>query len=321
MEGEAAVEQQNFQESCEEATKQLSELMQEYLAIKKIEREVKGSLESEVKILKFDFFQNIIADLPVEVRKRVFALKKLQMETIKLDADFHTSVYDLEQKFQGKHDEIFKKRTEIINGSHQPTDEECKLPGVEATFDQPAEGQEPITGIPNFWLTVLKSVNEVRPMIQEADEAVLKHLVDVRAFSKPSPDLSFQLEFHFEPNEFFQNSVLTKTYLMKCTPDVDDPFSFEGPEIYKAIGCEIMWAAGQNVTETPSKKRHSTLRCFKNDSFFNFFNPPELNEGDTEEGDKIEVNISGGIFLQRIFDRISFGRMNFDQMCFDRIYN
>lgn len=27
--------------------------------------------------------------------------------------------------------------------------------------------------------------------------------------------------------------MLTKEYIMKCIPDKNDPFSFEGPEIYK----------------------------------------------------------------------------------------
>lgn len=46
---------------------------------------------------------------------------------------------------------------------------------------------------------------------------------------------SFTLEFHFEPNGYFNNAVLTKVYKMKSEPDVSDPFSFEGPEI---IDCE-----------------------------------------------------------------------------------
>ena len=41
------------------------------------------------------------------------------------------------------------------------------------------------------------------------------------------------MEFHFSPNEYFSNSVLTKEYEMKCTPEENDPFSFEGPEIYR----------------------------------------------------------------------------------------
>ena len=30
--------------------------------------------------------------------------------------------------------------------------------------------------------------------------------------------------------------VLTKSYKMKCEPDEDDPFAFEGPEIVSASG-------------------------------------------------------------------------------------
>ena len=35
------------------------------------------------------------------------------------------------------------------------------------------------------------------------------------------------LHFHFAPNQFFTNSILTKCYEMKCEPPEDDPFSFE----------------------------------------------------------------------------------------------
>jgi len=43
----------------------------------------------------------------------------------------------------------------------------------------------------------------------------------------------FKLHFHFSPNEYFKNAVLTKSYDMKCEMDSEDPFSFEGPEIIK----------------------------------------------------------------------------------------
>jgi hypothetical protein len=228
------------------------------------------------------------------IRKRIHALKVLQKETINLDAEFHQSVYELERKLQGKHDEIFKKRYDIVNGLHEPNDNECQLSAEELEKLVPTEGEEVESGIPNFWLTVLKKVAEIRSMIKDHDEPVLKHLIDVRAFSNTSPNLSFQLEFHFAPNEFIQNSVLTKTYLMKCEPDEDDPFSFEGPEIYKSIGCEIMWNAGKNVIEKAASKnnRESATRLFKTDSFFNFFNPPELRMDDSNENDKIEVKES-----------------------------
>lgn len=212
------------------------------------------------------------------------------MQTIDCDAEFHRAVYDLEQKFQIKHEGIYKKRADITNGSYQPTEDECTLPGCEMKFDEPAEGQEDAKGIPLFWLTVIKNVSELRKMIQEHDEEILKHLIDIRVMSKPSPDMSFFLEFHFTPNDYFQNTVLTKTYLMKCSPDIDDPFSFEGPEIYKSVGCDIVWNPLMDVTlkgvKDPSKP------FFTGQSFFNFFNPPELKPVESTENDQIEVSLN-----------------------------
>ncbi len=59
---------------------------------------------------------------------------------------------------------------------------------------------------------------------------------------------SFTLHFHFGPNDYFSDSVLTKEYDMKCEPTEDDPFSFEGPEIMNCRGCKINWKQGKNLT-------------------------------------------------------------------------
>merc|ERR1712156_589923 len=81
-------------------------------------------------------------------------------------------------------------------------------------------------------------------MVQEADEPVLESLTDITVtFSEKDP-MGFTLHFHFAPNQFFTNSVLTKCYEMKCEPPEDDPFSFEGPEIFKCTGCPIDWQKG-----------------------------------------------------------------------------
>lgn len=98
---------------------------------------------------------------------------------------------------------------------------------------------------------------------QEHDEPILKHLQDIKVyFSEPGEQMvsdcnlfiyffnsvplifvtlfgfyqSFTLEFHFEANEFFTNTVLTKTYKMRSEPDENDPFSFDGPEIMSCTG-------------------------------------------------------------------------------------
>ena len=93
---------------------------------------------------------------------------------------------------------------------------------------------------------------------------------------------AFTLHFHFHPNDYFTNTVLTKEYHMKCEPSEDDPFSFEGPEIYKCTGCAVNWKQGKNLTVKTVKKKQkhkskgnvrTVTKTVKNDSFFNFFDP------------------------------------------------
>ncbi|KAG5673412.1 hypothetical protein PVAND_003464 [Polypedilum vanderplanki] len=254
---------------CGNESSQLKELMNEYFILK-----------------QKNLGKNVLTDLHPSVRKRICALKNLQKDTISLDAEFQRDVYKMEKSFQSRHDEIFKKRSDIINGNYEPQDNECY--GDFKVENTPAEGETIPQGIPNFWLTVLKNVSVIRPMIQEQDEQVLENLIEIRALSESSDNLTFTLEFHFKPNKFFKNSVLTKTYLMKCVPDEDDPFTFEGPEIFKSVGCAIMWNQGFNVTEKMCEN-DKTQSIFKTDSFFNFFSPPDLNlHVNTPESDRIE---------------------------------
>lgn len=50
--------------------------------------------------------------------------------------------------------------------------------------------------------------------IQERDEAALKYLKDIKYSKIQSSDFpdGFKLDFFFDTNPFFKNSVLTKTY-------------------------------------------------------------------------------------------------------------
>jgi len=70
---------------------------------------------------------------------------------------------------------------------------------------------------------------------------------------------------------------------------MQDPFSFEGPEIIKCNGCPIDWAKGKNVTVKTVRKKQKhkqkqTIRTVSRTidvpSFFNFFNPPQVPDDD-----------------------------------------
>ena len=93
-----------------------------------------------------------------------------------------------------------------------------------------------VKGIPEFWLTIFRNVSLLQEMVEDYDIPILKHLEDVKVVLNEKP-MGFILKFYFSPNEYFQNSVLTKEYEMNCALDEADPFSFEGPEIVK---CKVM---------------------------------------------------------------------------------
>uniref|UniRef100_A0A8C1X9Y2 Nucleosome assembly protein 1-like 4a n=1 Tax=Cyprinus carpio TaxID=7962 RepID=A0A8C1X9Y2_CYPCA len=185
--------------------------------------------------------------LPKTVKRRVYALKRLQLQSANIEAKFYEEVHELERKYAGLYQPNFDKRRDIVAGAVEPTDEECEwqsdreeeelaedLQKKAALEEKQADsaGADDPRGVPEFWLTIFKRVDMLAEMLQEHDEPILKHLQDITVkFSEPGQPMSFTLEFYFEPNSYFSNTVLTKVYKMKSEPDAEDPFSFEGPEI------------------------------------------------------------------------------------------
>ncbi|XP_046394490.1 nucleosome assembly protein 1-like 1 [Ischnura elegans] len=255
---------------------------------------------------------------PPSVKRRIKALKRLQLESTKIEAKFYAEVHALECKyFKNHYQPLLDKRSKITSGDYEPNDEECewssddeekeeekkiitemnkvKIKEEEDSKENENQKNDNVKGIPDFWLTIFKTVGMLAEMVQEHDEPILKHLVDVKVQFSESNPMGFVLEFHFSPNEYFTNTVLTKEYEMTCVPDESDPFSFEGPEIYKCKGCTIDWKKGKNVTVKLVKKRQkhksrgslrTVTKTVQNDSFFNFFNPPTVPEDHEGEIDR-----------------------------------
>uniref|UniRef100_A0A8C5QXI3 Nucleosome assembly protein 1 like 4 n=1 Tax=Leptobrachium leishanense TaxID=445787 RepID=A0A8C5QXI3_9ANUR len=273
-----------------------------------------------------------IETLPKAVKRRIYALKQLQEKCAHIEAKFYEEVHELERKYAALYQPLFDKRRLIVTGTEEPTDTECewhsdaedeeKLAAdvkkkVTISDKEPSETDNP-KGIPDFWLTIFRNVDMINISLQEYDEPILKHLQDVKVkFSDPGQPMSFTLEFHFEPNDFFTNTLLTKLYKMKSEPDSSDPFSFEGPEIIDCEGCTIDWKKGKNVTVKTIKKKQKhkgrgTVRTITkqvlNESFFNFFSPVKVT-GDGEEMDEeMENSLAadyevGHFFRERLIPR------------------
>jgi len=262
-----------------------------------------------------------IESLPKSIKRRIHALKNLQVASSKVEAKFYEEVHELERKYASLYQPLFDKRCNIVSGGYEPTEEECEWESDEEDEDEEFGGDkvkkvdetgkdevkcaaiemenlktdDSSQGIPSFWLTIFKNVPLLEEMIQDHDEPILEKLKDIKvSFSSPDETMGFTLEFLFDANKFFSNTVLTKQYTLQSQPDEKAPFTFEGPEIVGCTGCKIDWNKGQNVTVKTIKKKQKhkgkgTIRTvtkqIPNDSFFNFFNPPEVPEDEEEEMD------------------------------------
>lgn len=142
--------------------------------------------------------------LPETMKKRVRALRKMQVEFFKLEAKYYEEVHEIEAKYNKLYQPLYKKRAEIINALYEPTEEECDFPEVFKPLDdsdasdddgddkmgrkdgkndkEPEETifSEDTKGVPEFWLTILKSNEITSQNIQEGDEEILKNLIDVK---------------------------------------------------------------------------------------------------------------------------------------------
>lgn len=257
-----------------------------------------------------------IQSLPPPVKRRIKSLKKIQLEATKIEAKFYEEVHNLECKYHQLYQPLYTKRSQITKGEYEPTEEECDFPSdsedEEAELSEDVKDkkakiedekksevketkEEEAKGIPSFWCTIFKNVEMLAEMVQEPDEPVMDCLEDVTVSIAEKDPMGFTLHFHFAENEYFTNPVLTKEYLMKCEPLEDDPFSFEGPEIYKCKGCTIDWKKGKNLTVKQIKKKQkhknkgnvrTITKQVKADSFFNFFDPPSVPDDPKAEVDE-----------------------------------
>ncbi|XP_048139246.1 nucleosome assembly protein 1;4-like isoform X2 [Rhodamnia argentea] len=220
---------------------------------------------------------DVLESLSPNVRKRVEALKEIQSHHDELEAKFFEERAALEAKYQKLYEPLYTKRYEIVNGIVE-VDGVVKEASAAVEEDKSPEEK----GVPNFWLTAMKTNEILAEEISERDEGALKYLKDIK-WSRIDKPKGFKLEFFFDANPYFKNSVLTKTYHM-----IDDD---DEPILEKAIGTEIEWYPGKCLTEKLLKKKPKKgsknakpiTKIEKCESFFNFFNPPEIPDDDDDD--------------------------------------
>jgi len=262
---------------------------------------------------KSEFFST----LPQNIKNRVYAVRNLQKEHMHVEADFFAKMNELEREFQDKYNELYKKRSAILSGEHEPS-------GAEIEHSDDEEGDEPTDnsngdmktdeesaypadckGVPEFWLSVLKSARATEGLIEPHDEQILKHLTNISCEVLPSfkndegVDLaSYRLDFHFSKNKYFDHTVLSKTYLLRSRPSAEFVLAYEGPEIESFQTTKIEWKSKSMDPCTKIVKKKQTNKKTGNtrvveksetqDSFFSFFQPIDERKFLTEEDDDDE---------------------------------
>ncbi|CAN8095730.1 unnamed protein product [Discula destructiva] len=247
-----------------------------------------------------------IESLPPQVKKRVAGLKGIQKEHSKLEAEFQEEVLQLEKKYFAKFTPLYEKRAEIINGKIEPTEAEIEAGEQEDEDDEdeektedvekekPAESNENVSGIPEFWLSAMKNQISLAEMITDRDESALKHLIDIRMEYLDKP--GFRLIFEFEENEWFTNKTITKTYYYQNESGYGGDFIYDHAE-----GDKINWKEGKDLTVRveQKKQRNKTTKQTRivkktvpTESFFNFFSPPKApSEDDDDAASDIEERL------------------------------
>jgi len=226
-----------------------------------------------------------------EVKKRVRALKRLILAQNEIKLRFEAEVHLLKCKYQKVYEPYINKQTDIIQGNHEPTKGEYSSSDEEdvqvSRYDELGEiGREPCNkqepkGIPDFWFVYMENSYKFKSNILPHDEQIIRHLSDIRC-NRSEEYIGFTMEFHFTPNEWFTNSVLTMKFEEDPPNNIFDIVKFYGMEYaveYKLTGCEINWNEGKNVTQ--QIKNAKTLedstevplnQTVEYPSFFNLFN-------------------------------------------------
>ncbi|KAA3457273.1 nucleosome assembly protein 1-4-like isoform X2 [Gossypium australe] len=193
----------------------------------------------------------------LNAEERAGLVNELKSEHDELEKKFFEERAALEAKYQKLYEPLYTKRYEIVNGI-------VKVEGEtnEAVMDEEGDKCVEEKGVPDFWQTAMK-MNEIL-----AEESEMKGLSSILKISSGAETM------------ILRNTVLTKTYHM-----VDDE---NEPILEKAIGTKIEWYPGKCLTQKVLKKKPKKgsknakpiIKTENCESFFNFFNPPQIPEDD-----------------------------------------
>lgn len=124
------------------------------------------------------------------------------------------------RKFQVAHE----RRRALLTGESAPTTDEVaagekRSKSLDEEYHKlPNRNSAKATAVPNFWLTTLQSNLDTAAHVLKSDEPVLKHLTNIAiTYPQNSKGHQFDLEFYFNKNSYFNNSVLKLSFVYQVS--------------------------------------------------------------------------------------------------------
>ena len=189
-------------------------------------------------------------------------LNKLNTELIDLKEDkFHSAYLDTRHKLEKKYFDIYRKTSDIALSKIpcEISDEDYEKYNIDKekiTEDKPIE---------DFWLTIFENAKYFP--INQKDREILKNLIDVRMVSVDNK-VNFKIEFEFKENEFFEGTILSKTY----------EFDEKTEKLIKSTAQKVAWKEGKDpgikvivkkIKKKKSVQTQTTTKVVK--TFFDIF--------------------------------------------------
>jgi len=225
-------------------------------------------------------------------------MKNIVVKRLVIEKEFKDLHNKLEAKYEAIYKPIYEKRAKIIDGTEviNPQDIQLDLNKMNLTesSSEPEDNKE--VGIPNYWGQAVGNSDQFSPIMNDKDKKILKHLTNVSADIKETGD--FTLNFTFTPNEFMEQTLLTRQHILNPTDN--------SPE--KIISTEITWKSDEmNPTiekkqkKVKNKKTKDVKTVTKTEevpSFFSFFKSYDISgkkkdedkdEEDEDEEDEFEI--------------------------------
>ena len=215
-----------------------------------------------------------------------------------LEKDFKKEHNKLEYKYEQLYKPFYERRQKIVEGEEKPDIEQIreKLAELKINEEEAKAEKENEKGIPEFWYKCLENCQDI--MINEKDKNILKKLKLIKC--TPEENGNFTLEFFFEPNEYFENEVLKREFILDEDYDIkeikSDEIKWKSDEVNPTI--EIKQ---KKVKNKRTKQIKTVQKKEKIPSFFSSFKNLVKKDGDKakdnekddddddEEGDEMTI--------------------------------